>query len=314
MRKIVILICFFSIIIGSSFAQQAKKPTIMVIPDKNWCIRNNLVDASGNPSYKAALINENMSKMITIMGDIMAGYDYPLKDLEDCLEQLDQEQAEDMVMQSKGGGEIVEDDLDKLTRIAKADILVSLSYKMQDYGPRRIVEFQVKGIDASTSKQISGDVGNSSASSAPVPTLLKEAVYGFMDNFCSKINRHFDDIANNGREGKVIFKMADDCSYTFESEVYLNGESGELSEVIEYWLNENTVNGAFNLDGKTRNRLAFEQVRFPLFSQGKFGGKPQALDMMGFMRPIERFLSQFHISANFVPSGLGKVTIILGDK
>lgn len=307
-------ICLVLLTALTAMAQQAKKPTIMVVPDKGWCVRNGAVDETGSPDYNKALLNEDMAGIISAMGDIMAERGYPLKLLSACLDEINNEQALDLEMKSKDDGEIVENDLDKLTRVAGADILVTLSYKLQPTGPRRIVEFNVTGIDAATSKQLSGDVGNSSASSAPIPSLIKESVLGFMDNFCAKINRHFDDIAANGREGKIIFKMATDCSKTFESEVYLNGESGELSEVIDFWLNENTVHGAYNLDGQTRNRLSFDQVRFPLFGESKFGGKAKALDAQGFIRPIERFLAQFNISTAFVPVGIGKVFVILGDK
>lgn len=313
-KELVPFFVAFFLFVMPCFAQQAKKPTIMVVPDKGWCVRNHVVDATGNPDYSKAVNDENMSGLISVMGDIMAERGYPLKHLRACLDELNNEQALDTQMLSKGDGEIVENDLDKLTRVAQADILVTLSYKVQPAGPRRVVEFNVTGLDAATSKQLSGDVGNSSASSAPIPSLLKESVLGFMDNFCSKINRHFDDIAANGREGKIIFKMATDCTRTFESEVYLNGQSGELSEVIDYWFNENAVNGAYNIEGQTRNRLAFDQVRFPLFGSSKFGGKPKALDAQGFVRPIERFLAQFNISAAFVPIGIGKVFVILGDK
>lgn len=297
-----------------TFAQQAKKPTIMVVPDKAWCVRNGYTDNHGNPDYSRAIVDENMSGLITAMGDIMAGQGYPLKLLSACLNELNNEKGLDMVLMSKNDGEIVETDLDKLTRVAKADILVNLSYKVDRYGPRNLIEFNVVGVDAATSKQISGNIGHSSASSAHIPDLLNEAVLGFMDNFCAKLNRHFDDIAQNGREGNIIFKIANDCPYTFESEVYLNGESGELSEAIEFWLNENTVNGAFNESGRARNRLAFEEVRFPMFGEGKFGGKPRAIDAQGFMRPIESFLSQFNISCSFHPVGIGKVYIVLGSK
>lgn len=314
MKKIIFIAAIALLAAVPLFAQQAKKPTIMVIPDKGWCIRNGVVDETGGPDYRKAMLDEDMVGLISVMGDIMAERGYPLKLLSACIDELDNEQALDMEMKSKGDGEIVENDLDKLTRVAQADILVSLSYKNVPVGPRNSVEFNVMGIDASTSKQLSGDVGNSSVSSAPIPTLLKEAVYGFMDNFCSKINRHFDDIGANGREGTVIFKMATDCSYTFESEVYLNGQSGELAEAIDYWMNENTVNNAYNIAGQTRNRLSFDQVRFPLFGGSKFGGKAKALDMQGFMRPIEGFLRQFNISAAFMPVGIGKVYVILGDR
>ena len=314
MKKIIVFVLLV-ISVVSMGAQQAKLPQIMIVPDQGWCIRNHIVDELGNPDYRKALLNEKMSQLISAMGGIMSDpYGYPVKTLEDCMNELDNEQGLDMVLTSKGDGEIVETDLDKLTRVAKADILIKLSYKVDGYGPRSLIEYNVVAVDAATAKQISGNVGHSSASSAPMSDLVNEAVQGFMDNFCAKLNRHFNNMIEHGREGVVIFKMAEDCRYTFESDVTLNGETGELAEVIEYWLNEHTVDGAFNTTGKTRNRLSFEEVRFPMFGESKFGGKPKALDIRGFMQPIDGFLAQFGISCSFHPSGMGKVYIVLGSK
>lgn len=308
-----LLFFIIMLIAASSFGQSHKKPIMMVIPDDGWCHRNGVVDELGNPDYQRAVQIEEMDQLIVAMGDIMAEVDpgYEFKLLKNALKNLKDEEGRETVLKSKGGGEMVESDLDKLTRSAKADILITLSYELKRYGSRNRVEFTVTGLDAYTSKQISGDVGASSASSAPLPMLLREAALGFMDNFCFKLNRHFEVLNREGREGVVIFKMAEDCPYTFDSEVYLNGESGELSDAIAYWFNLNTVNGAFSLSDVTDNRMEFEQVRFPMFGNG-FGGVPQALDMRGFMKPISKFLEQFGISCKINPVGLGKVYIVLG--
>ena len=313
--RLFIIIAMLAINVVAISAQQIKKATIMIVPDEKWCINNKIMDEAGNPDYRKAILDQKMDALISTLGGIleMRGYDKP-KRLDECIKALDEEQGYDMVLQSKGDGEIVETDLDKLTRTAKADILIKLSYDLEEYGSRHIVNYNVIGVDAATSKQIGGIPGRTPMSSAPVTSLFNEAVYGLMDSFCGSLDRHYNDMFTSGREGVVIFKMADDCEYTFESEVSLNGETGELSEVIEYWLNENAVNGAFNESGRARNRLAFEQVRFPMFGESKFGGRPKSLDIQGFMRPIEKFLSQFGISCSFQPIGIGKVYIVLGSK
>lgn len=239
---------------------------------------------------------------------------YPLKNLQAALDELKNESALDMALTSKADGEIVEDELDQLTRVAQADILVNIAFTRTTYGPRNMVEFRVTSIDAATSKQIGGETGRSSASGAPISALLEESVLGFIDNFSGSIQRHFEDIVTNGREGSVIFKIASDCPLNFDSEVTLNGESGELNEVIDYWLNEHSVNGSFTQNGKTRNRLSYEQVRFPLFGKSKFGGKPKAINMDGFIKPITSFLSQFGISVATTPIGIGKAYVVLGGK
>lgn len=296
--------------------RKAMKPIIMVVPEKAWCISQGFVKANDpkSPDYEKALLNSDVLNVITKMGGIMQERGYPLKNLQAALDELKNESALDMALTSKADGEIVEDELDQLTRVAQADILVNIAFTRTTYGPRNMVEFRVTSIDAATSKQIGGETGRSSASGAPISALLEESVLGFIDNFSGSIQRHFEDIVTNGREGSVIFKIASDCPLNFDSEVTLNGESGELNEVIDYWLNEHTVNGSFTQNGKTRNRLSYEQVRFPLFGKSKFGGKPKAINMDGFIKPITSFLSQFGISVATTPIGIGKAYVVLGGK
>lgn len=295
---------------------KAMKPIIMVVPEKAWCINQGFVKADDpkSPDYEKALLNNDVLNVITKMGGIMEERGYPLKNLQSALDELKNESAMDLALTSKADGEIVEDELDQLTRVAQADILVNIAFTRTTYGPRNMVEFRVTSIDAATNKQIGGETGRSSASGAPISALLEESVLGFIDNFTGSIQRHFEDLMANGREGSVIFKIANDSPINFESEVNLNGETGELNEVIDYWLNEHTVNGSFTQNGKTRNRLSYEQVRFPLFGKGKFGGKPKAINMDGFIKPITQFLSQFGLSVSTTPVGIGKAYVVLGGK
>ena len=320
LTAIVALLCTLS-----SFAQstaesinqaKARKPIIMVIPEKAWCINQGFVkdDDPKSPDYEKALLNDDVLNVITKMGGIMQERGYPLKNLQSALDELKNESAIEMSLTSKADGEIVEDELDQLTRVAQADILVNIAFSRTTYGPRNLVEFRVTSVDAATNKQIGGETGRSSASGAPISVLMEESVLSFMDNFTSSIQRHFEDLTTNGREGSVIFKIADDCPLNFDSEVSLNGDTGELNEVIDYWMNEHAVNGSFTQNGKTRNRLSYEQVRFPLFGKGKFGGKPQAINMDGFIKPIGQFLSQFGITIATTPIGLGKAYVVLGGK
>lgn len=291
-----------------------QKPTIMVVPEKAWCINRGYVreDNPKSPDYEKALLDNDVLNVVTEMGGIMAERGYPLKNLRNALDELQNEAAIDIVAVSKGDGEIVEDDLDKLTRIAQADIVVQIAFTRQQDGARNRVEFRVTSVDAANSKQIDGRTGQSSSSGAPINMLLKESVLGFMDNFAGGIQRYFQDVEEHGREGNIIFKIADDCPMNFESEVSLNDDTGELSDAIEYWLGENAVDSNFTQGGKSRVRLNFEQVRFPLYGKGKFGGKPKAINAEGFVKPISSFLSQFGISVATIPAGIGKVYVILG--
>ena len=292
----------------------AQKPTIMVVPEKSWCLSNGYTTDGRSVDYDKALRNSDVLSVITKMGDMMASRGYPLKLLSATLDELNTEAAMDMALQSKGDGEIVEDNLDQLLRVANADIMVNIAFTRTTYGPRNMVEFRVTSVDAATSKQITGDIGRSSASSAPIVTLLEESVLGFMDNFVAGIQRHFNNVVTNGREGTIVFKIASDCPLNFESEVTLNGETGELGEAIEYWMGEHALNGSFTKGSSSRVRLSFEQVRFPLLGKSKFGGRQRGINAEGFVRPIGSFLSQFGVSVSTTPVGIGKVFVVLGRK
>ena len=302
-----------------SFAQndsshKALKPTIMVVPEKAWCINNGFTKDGKQPDYKMALLNDDVLNAITKMGGIMEERGYPLKLLSSTLDELINEEALDMVLTSKNDGEIVENDLDKLLRVAGADILVNVAFDRKTYGPRNLMEFRVTSVDAATSKQIGGEIGRSSASGAPMSTLLEESVLSFIDNFTSSIQRYFQRTIDKGREGTLIFKIASDSPLNFESDVTLNGDTGELKEVIDYWLDENTINGEYSSSSKSKVRLVYEQVRFPLFGKGKFGGKQKALNVEGWVKPIGTFLSQFGLNISVTPIGIGKAYIVIGGR
>ena len=260
--------------------------------------------------------NENLFYLtlleITSVNKLLS-YGYKLVDLNNGLRKQKKEQGLGMVLKSKGGGEIVESDLDRAVREVQADILINLSYNVPQ-GAATAVEFNVTSVDAATAKQISGNVGHSSYGYAPIPDMLNEAVEGFMDNFCTKLDMHFNDMVNNGREGSVIFYIAEDCPFNFDSEFFFNGETGELSELIEYWLRKNTVEGEYILSNESDVRLDFEDVRFPMSMMSKFDAEQEAVDVTKFMRPIAKFLEPLNISCKFQSVGIGQVYILLGSR
>ncbi len=317
MKKAIFIISTFMVCFLQMMGQQ--QPMVMIIPDDNWCVRNGYVlDSTSIPDYNKALGDENMSMMITAMGGIMADRGYNLTDLAAVLEDLKNEKALDETHLSKGDGQVAESELDQVLRKSQADIIVKLGCQEERMGPRAYLKFEVKSVDAASLKQIGGEVGNSAASGVPIPTLLKECANGFMDHFCANISRNLDDIEAHGREGSATFVIADDCPIrSFESEVEFQGEHGEFAELIDYWLNENTVNGQFTQTIKTRNKLSYKQVRFPHYGKAKSGfgklGKPRALTMQDFIKAISDVLPA-GVSMSTTPIGQGKVHVVFGGQ
>lgn len=316
MKKIIYIIAIAVAIMCPLFegaAQVAKKPTIMIVPAADWCQRNGYTDASGNCDYGKALSNKDMLSAIASMGDLMVAENYPMLSLEQALSNAETEEVYSMLLTSKGDGMIVESETDRLSRYGGADIMLSMSLDEVKKGPNKSIEFRVTSTDAASGKILHGDVGRSRNSCASPGLLVKESMHDLMPTFYERINRHFETMSAEGREGSVVFMIADDCPLHMESVVTVNGDEGELAEYIEYWLDENCVKGAHSQPQKSRTRLAFNQMKMPLFGKGKFGNKPKALDASSFIKGLEKDLVSFGISMSTTPIGIGKVLVTLGS-
>ena len=124
----------------------------------------------------------------------MAGYGFRLTNLQQTLDELKEEAALDNVLVAKDDGMIVEDDLDKLSRVAGADIIVKVSPKISNYGPDLRLELRVSSIDCASKKALRafGPVTKTSAGS--VSMLIKAAVTDNIETFALGLTDYYDDM------------------------------------------------------------------------------------------------------------------------
>ena len=318
MRKnILLLIGILLITISSGFAQ-AKKPTLMVVPSDVWCNQNGYMlsfDNQGStvkiPDYKRAFQeNSEVLQVISQINGMMAERDFPLKNMESAIKTLESDAAENNMRSSKETGSgVTESPIDALKKIAKADIIIQLTWTVNKTGPKKSINFNLQGLDAYTDKQIATATGTGAPSfSAEIPVLLSEAVLSHMDNFTGSLQTHFDDMFENGREIIVRIQQWDDFDGDLETEY--GDDDEELGIIIEDWLADNTVKGRFNTTDMTATMALFEQVRIPLMNE-----KGRAMDARRFVRGLSKTLkSQYEIPNKLVMKGLGRATIILGSK
>lgn len=299
---------------------QAKKPTIMVVPSDQFCISKNYSMTFQNqgstqtlPDYKKALQNDpDLRMVITKLGQIMADRGFPLKDLEAEMKSLEREAAEaSMLTSTSSGSDMAESPIDVLKRTAKADIILDLSFEIKRQGPNRYITFNLKGLDAYTSKQVSGATGAGQPSSSATPELLlEEAVLSHMDGFNAGLMTHFTDMFTNGREVKVMVRVWSNWGETLETEF---GDK-ELSQIIEDWMFDNTVQGRFSLSDGTQNFMKFEQVRIPMMKTDE-KGRERAVDTRTFLNELRSELRKTHqIESKVYLRGLGEAWLILGEK
>ena len=317
MKKISIIIALFTMCIATAFGQ-AKKPKLMVVPSDAWCKQHNFTKTFDNqgteeviPDYQKALsTDKDLNNVISKINILMADRGFPLQDMQQSLRSINNISAEDRLITSRtSGATIAESPLDRLRRTAKADILLEVDWTISEVGPKKTVTYNLKGLDAYSNKQVAGAQGTGAPSfSAEVPILLEEAVQDNMDNFTAQLQAHFDDMMANGREVVIDIRVFDNGSgLTLEEE--FNGT--ELSEIIDDWMAENTVNHRFSKADATENYINYDQVRIPLY---KANGMPQ--DTNDFTRTLAKFLrnAPYNIPCKVINRGLGRCLIILGEK
>lgn len=318
MKKLLILFAFT--ILTSAVFSQAKKPTIMVVPSDNWCIKNGytqMFDDMGTlktlPDYKMAIQNEtDLLMTISKINTLMADRGFPLVNLESALRNIEQESAEIAMLTSKSGGGIAESPIDVLQRAANADIIIQLTYVINQNGPQRSVTFMLQGLDAYTNKQIAGAQGTGEPSFATeTPVLLEEAVLSHIDDFNSRLQEHFDDLFANGREIALQCRVWDTSMLDLEEMFNYKGEQLELGEIIEDWVYDNTVEGRYNTSNYTENVIRFDQVRIPLYDDR---GRPN--DTRRWVRSLRSMLAgaPFNQEVKIYTRGLGEVWLIIGEK
>jgi hypothetical protein len=315
MKKIALIIIIFlsaTVMLNA----QAKKPTIMVVPSDVWCNQRGYMfefDNQGTtvkvPDYKRAL-QENSALLLVIskINELMATRGFPLKNLESVLKSLESESAENAMLTGKTtGAGIVESPIDKLKKVAKADIVMQMTWDVVSVGPKQAVTFNLQGLDAYTDKQVAGASGTGNQLiGATLPVMLETAVLSHMDNFNVQLMTHFEDIFANGREITLRIKKFD--SFAGDLETEYAGE--ELGNKIDTWVKNNTVKGRFSATDATENMMFFEQVRIPLFDVNE-----KAIDAKGWAKGLQKYLKDtYKIESKLMTKGLGQASIVVGEK
>lgn len=297
---------------------QIKKPELMVIPSDIWCITNgyyteieNLGTTTKVPNYKQAL-QENMGLKLAIakLNDLMAERQFPLQSLEQTIKNLEQRRMEDNLTTSKSGNELAESPLDEVARTAKCDIILELSWEVKDLGPKHSISYILEGRDAYTGKSIGASSGTGAPSfTADIDVLLEEAIVANMDNFNNRLQDHFTEMQTIGREISLDIKVFANNAAGVDLETEYEGE--ELIDIINNWLQVNTVQGRFAMPYASENVANFTQVRIPVYDE-----RGRAIDANGFAKQLAKVLKKepYNIPAKVLVKGLGRAVIILGEK
>lgn len=315
MKKVIFSVLTLLLTMNIAFAQ-GKKPTLMILPSDNWCSQRYFMTNFDNqgttvkiPDYKAAFQDDaELSTVISIVGGLLAECGYPVKDSEQELKNLDVKQGEDNAMMSKtSGASLAESPLDVLKRKSKSDMIIQIGWSVNKEAAGKSVTFQLDAIDSYTSKRIASATGTGESADDIVPRLLETAVKTHIPEFTQKLDNYFYELGIKGREIVLTVKKWDSWENDLETEY--DGE--ELTDCIVEWLNQNTVEGNYNLSDATENYMLLEQVRIPIKDE-----RGMALDARGFANQLRKYLQKepFNITSKVITRGLGEAMIVLGEK
>ena len=237
----------------------------------------------------------------------MAEQGYPVKDYMQEYKSIMDDKVEEEVMTNSMGDQVEETPLDMLRRRVKYDIELRVDWNINKEGTGKSITFSIAAIDTYSNKQVAAANGTGAAANTIVPRLIEQGLTEHMNNFSGQLMHHFEDIQTNGREITIQVKTWGNGEVNLD-DPYSGDEA--LIDVINNWMEQNTIHGAFNLSSNTDTRAKFEQVRIPMFNE-----KGRAMDARMFATKLRQFLKKEQgLDSKISNKGLGEAIIILGER
>lgn len=314
--KIIILAISLNGICFSAFSQAVNKPSIMVFPDDVWLKTNGFLTEVDNqgvkvdvPNYSKALLNVELSQVITTIEKMMLDRGYPLENLSQTLKSIQDAEALKSMETSEEGNNVQVSLKDKLLNAARPDLILYVSWDVTTVGPKKSVTFSMKAMDAGTNK--SAGIGSGKGNEligASLGVMLETAVLSYIDNFNAQLMTYFDEMVNKGREISVEIQVFENSPKKMNTEI--NDDGDELSDDIQKWVKANTVNGAATLQTKSSTLMRFTGVRIPL--RGEDGS---SFNADGFGTKLRKYLRKtYQLPCASYPVGTGKTVVVIGGK
>lgn len=297
-------------------AAVAAPPTLLVLPDKTWCIEKGyIIESERNgkvkqtEDYDKALVDKDFVNVQTAIASVMADRGFPLVS---AAAQAEEDEFDDMLDEAFEGAEsgsgVQTNAFDELIKRTKPDITLKIGWNVNEAGSLYSADYRIDAIDSYSNKQVAPIAGQTGEVRRTVPlgVAIKQTATANMDDFCQKLMNYFDDLQTNGREIRLDIRIIDNGAGTTMSQEF---DGTELGTLIYNWVSDNTVNHQFTERSSGRNALRYHQVRIPLKGSD---GKP--LDAKRWAAGLQQMLKGLGLTAENASPSLGLGRIYIGEK
>lgn len=305
-----------AMLVVSAQSALAAPPTMMLVPDKTWCIEKGYVNETTRngkkivrEDYDRALVDKDFVNVSLAVKQVFAERGYPIGDAASQNEADDEDEMFDEAFEgAESGSGVQTNSFDELLKRNKPDILIKLGWNVNTAGSLYSADYRLEAVDAYSQKSVAPLAGQTGEvrRTTPLGVALKQTAKNNMDGFLTTLQSYFDDVQTNGREMRLILRIVDNGAG-----LNMNSEFGgeELSDIIYNWVNDNSQNHQFTRRSSGRDQANYTQIRVPLKDSM---GRPQ--DAETWAKGLQKKLQSLGIPTENRPQGLGTARLMLGEK
>lgn len=185
--------------------------------------------------------------------------------------------------------EILEDEaytseVDEVIKMSGADIYVEVQSKKNHSSSGNSVSLVLTAYDAFSSQSLANKVENSpSFYTENFDKLTEKAVETVIDDFLNVIQQRFNNILENGRSMIITFGINPESEVNFNNEY--NDSSDLFSDLIEEWIEKNSYKNYYHLQGTSKTKMIFDDVRIPVMVNG------ESYKLSAFVKSLRTYLN-----------------------
>lgn len=315
----------FATDVSETMAGKYLKPVIMVVPSDVYCTEMDFVQTWTDGTGKKQTISDynifnkedsrDLRLVTSSLNEIFASRGFETISLEFLVKSLMMERDENALVSDDYGieGTLKESPLDRIIRLANVDFIVDLDFSLYEIDEYRYVAFNMRAVDpCSNAVEIAHAYGDGQPSrTSTINTLLEEAVINYVDDFCDKIQSHYNKMETDGHRITVKIKKTNKSRFDFQKSKFLfEGKNTKLCDIIYYWLQDNTID-----NNPTRiitpEVLTFNQVMIPMVTKNRHDAV-RRLDSNEFVTQLQEFLvDNYNIESTIYFRGPGEAWLIL---